>query len=210
MSLIDVEPEVEHASGAAFGNDDIINRLPQKFFAELIIDVSRQQQSTFDIIFARENFGQMTFKFLCFNISEETESADIDAADGNILIGEATAYAQESTVAADRKSHIDVNALDARQTAIVFAKKTGVICLHDEPHVLIVIEIKNAVDDLSGASLAPIGENGNLHHARLNPKSSTKYILLSHRTVTSHKFLEPPTNAFLMIVYQAISPMSNY
>ena len=73
--------------------------------------------------------------------------------------------------------------LDVRQTAIFLPKQPRVIRLHHQPHIFILIEVENAIDDLGGAPLAPIRKNRNLHHARVHAERISENTLLCHDDV---------------------------
>ena len=101
MCLIDVKPEIEHARNASLGNDDVVDRLAEMFFAKLVPYISREQQSMLDVIIADENFSEMTFELLRFNIGEKSERSDVNSANRHHLIGETPANAEQGSVAAD-------------------------------------------------------------------------------------------------------------
>ena len=61
-----------------------------------------------------------------------------------------------------------MNALDAWQAVFVLAILPGFGRGHNKSHVLILIEIENAVDNLPCPPLTHIRENRKLHHNRIN------------------------------------------
>ena len=164
MSPIDVKPEIEHASDAALGDDDVIDGAPEIFLTVIVLDERGQLQSMFDAKFAGENFCQMPLEFLCFDVGEEAERADIDPANGHFLIGEPSTDAEQCPVAADRQRHVDVHPLDARQPVSILPIQSSLARRHHQPHFLIPIEIEYPLDDLRRTSLAPIRKYRYLHH----------------------------------------------
>ena len=79
-------------------------------------DVAREHEPFLDVVLLIEDLLQLRLYLIQFDIDEEADRAEVDAADGNGLLVNAAADIQKRAVAADAQRHVNrmtVDVLDA-------------------------------------------------------------------------------------------------
>ena len=79
-------------------------------------DVARKHEPFLDVVLLVEDLLQLRLYLIQFDVDEEADRAEVDAADGNGLLVDAAANIQKRAVTTDAQRHVNrmpVDVLDA-------------------------------------------------------------------------------------------------
>ena len=162
MLLIDAQAQMQHTRNTAFGDDHIINGMPQEFLLAFPAHETCQQQAMFDIIIAVQYFLQLCLKFLQFNISHEPECTDIDAANRYRTMPIAATHPKQGTIAAYAERDISWLFLYPLRSIVCKAEE---ICFPGRQHQTYLFALeksKQTAQDFRRFRLVQVRKNSNL------------------------------------------------